>query len=382
MYAHGGSGNHGCEAIVRATAAMLDGHDGVLLSAAPEEDVRYGVNALCEVTKDTEKYNKASPRFLAAYAALKLRRDHRPMDILPFALATKTVKKGDVALSVGGDNYCYADREKYIMQHGVMRGRGAKTVLWGCSVEPELLNDPTVAKDIAAYDLITARESISYAALKRVNPNTVLVTDPAFTLRTESVALPGGFAVGNTVGINLSPLVLKAESADGVVLDSYIRLCRYILDSTDMSIAFIPHVVWDGNDDRLPLAKLCAALGDGDRTVQIDDMSCERLKGVIAACRFFVGARTHATIAAYSSLVPTLAIGYSVKARGIARDIFGNEDGLVLPVGDIRDGSAVTEAFKGLVRNEAQIKARLESVMPTHKAKALSAADRVKELMP
>lgn len=381
MYGHGGSGNHGCEAIVRSTAAMLDGYDSVLLSSAPEEETRYGVDNVCEVQKSAERYSKASPRFLAAYAALKLRHDHRPMDILPFALAARTVRKGDIALSVGGDNYCYADREKYIMQHGVMRRRGAKTVLWGCSVEPELLNDPAVARDIAAYDLITARESISYAVLKRVNANTVLVADPAFTLRADGSALPNGFAAGNTVGINLSPLVLKSESADGVVLDSYMRLCRYILDSTDMSIAFIPHVVWNGNDDRLPHGELYAAFAGNGRVATVEDCGCERLKGIIAACRFFVGARTHATIAAYSSLVPTLAIGYSVKARGIARDIFGNEEGLVLPVGDICDGDAVTAAFKRLVENEPQIKARLEGVMPAYKAKALSAADRVKELM-
>ena len=35
---------------------------------------------------------------------------------------------------------------------------------------------------------------------------------------------------------------------------------------------------------------------------------------------------------AYSSCVPTLVVGYSVKARGIARDIFGTEDRYVLPV--------------------------------------------------
>ena len=47
------------------------------------------------------------------------------------------------------------------------------------------------------------------------------------------------------------------------------------------------------------------------------------LKGFIARCRFFVGARTHATIAAYSSCIPTFSVGYSIKAKGIAQDIFG-----------------------------------------------------------
>ena len=64
----------------------------------------------------------------------------------------------------------------------------------------------------------------------------------------------------------------------------------------------------------------------------INDKNCMEIKGIISKCRFFIGARTHSTIAAYSTCVPTLAVGYSIKARGIARDIFGTEDNYVVPV--------------------------------------------------
>ena len=39
LYAHGGSGNHGCEAIVRTTVKMLESQ-AVLATTAPEEDRR------------------------------------------------------------------------------------------------------------------------------------------------------------------------------------------------------------------------------------------------------------------------------------------------------------------------------------------------------
>ncbi|MFR4670990.1 MAG: hypothetical protein ACLT69_14285 [Intestinibacter bartlettii] len=55
------------------------------------------------------------------------------------------------------------------------------------------------------------------------------------------------------------------------------------------------------------------------------------IKGYISRCRLY-RARTHATIAAYSTCVPTLVIGYSVKAKGIAKDIFGTYENYVLPV--------------------------------------------------
>lgn len=48
----------------------------------------------------------------------------------------------------------------------------------------------------------------------------------------------------------------------------------------------------------------------------IEDASCGDLKGYISRCRFLVAARTHASIAAYSTGVPALVAGYSVKARG------------------------------------------------------------------
>ena len=52
LYAHGGSGNHGCEAIVRATAQMLPGEDFCLISSRPAEDRFYGLDSLCKIVVD------------------------------------------------------------------------------------------------------------------------------------------------------------------------------------------------------------------------------------------------------------------------------------------------------------------------------------------
>ena len=40
----------------------------------------------------------------------------------------------------------------------------------------------------------------------------------------------------------------------------------------------------------------------------------------------FLGARTHSTIAAWSTLVPTIAVAYSIKAYGLVEYIFSKED--------------------------------------------------------
>ena len=104
----------------------------------------------------------------------------------------------------------------------------------------------------------------------------------------------------------------------------------------------------------------------------IGDHNCMELKGYIARCRFFVGARTHATIAAYSSCVPTLVLGYSVKSRGIARDLFGNEENYVLPVQSLQEPDELTKHFRWLVGHEKEIKDHLEKIMPEYISKAYS----------
>ena len=163
--------------------------------------------------------------------------------------------RGDVFLSIGGDNYCYPGTERLAVINRNLRKKGVKTVLWGCSVEPSLLENPVVAQDLGGFDLITARETISYEALKDVNPNTVLVADPAFTLERRDLPLPDGWVEGKMVGINASPLIL--DSGDGkLVMEAYRNLIRRILDTTDLNVVLVPHVVWESNDDRKVLTPL------------------------------------------------------------------------------------------------------------------------------
>lgn len=321
--------------------------------------MEYGVDQLCEVIQEQEQYSRFTPNFAKAYMHLKLTKDYIPLDKLYYKKAFDHVSKGDIALSIGGDNYCYADVKRYTMMHDMLLQRGAKTVLWGCSVEPSLLKDAAIAQDIARYSLITARESISYEALRSVNPHTILVPDPAFTLECRVPALPDSFVDGNMVGINLSPMVIEKESSSGLAMANYQKLIDYILAETTMGVALIPHVVWGFTDDRIPLRELYQKYQHTGRVAMVQDCTCTELKGIISRCRFFVGARTHATIAAYSTGVPTLVVGYSVKARGIARDLFGTENGYVLPVQNLKKESELLTAFKGIMDHESDIRRML-----------------------
>ena len=143
-----------------------------------------------------------------------------------------------------------------------------------------------------------------------------------------------------------------------------------ILETTECTIVFIPHVVWKENDDRKPLLQLYQEFKNSKRVILIENCNCMELKGYIARCRFFVGARTHATIAAYSSCVPTLVLGYSVKSRGIARDLFGTEENYVLSVQTMKEPDELKNHFKWIMKHENEIRNHLEEIMPEYISKA------------
>ena len=270
-------------------------------------------------------------------------------------------------------------------------------MLLGCSIEPELLGRQEIMKDLSAYHTIIARESITYNALKQAFygtgeedaqkaqvtsgiPYILCYPDPAFKLKAKELPLPEGFVEGNTVGINISPMVQDNEEKGGITIECYRELIRYIIEKTDMQIALIPHVIWQNNDDRKPIRQLYGDFKASGRVVEIGDGSCEELKGYIGRCSLFVGARTHATIAAYSSCVPTLVVGYSVKARGIARDLFGTDDHYVIPVQSLRQREDLVKGFRWLLERKDEMRDRLLRVMPEYQKEALLTGKEVDRL--
>lgn len=375
LYYHNGSYNHGCEAIIRGTAAILADKELTLFSREPESDRQYGLDQLVEVNEDLPlELTTTSLKYIWAAAIRRIFQNRYWITAFTRKPVFDKVHKGDVMLSIGGDNYCYAGTDILAHYHTALRKKGAKTVLWGCSVDPEYLN-AAVKADLAKYDLITARESISYGLLRGINPNTYLVPDPAFALQKVELLLPKEFVPGNTVGINVSPLIIQCESQKGVTMLNYQNLIQYILTQTDMCVALIPHVVEPKNDDNVVLQSLYEQFGGSGRICMIKDCNCMELKGYISRCRFFVGARTHATIAAYSSCVPTLVVGYSTKSKGIARDLFGTEEGYVISVQDLTEERALQKHFKWIYEHEEQIRHQLQRIIPSYCVKAYDAGN-------
>lgn len=381
IYGNGSAGNHGCEAITRGTVAVLGGeHSYTVHSARQEDDVRYGLDQLAELRPAMSPVKK-DLRFLLAYLKIKMTGVYTDMDGLSYVSEIRrAAQKCSVALSVGGDNYCYPGTEIYGWLNREYRKNGIKTVLWGCSVEPEVVAKPQVAKDLEGYNLIVTRESISYEAITKVQKNTILAPDPAFFMNPRACATDDRIKTRNVIGINVSPHILKCEATGGIAYANYRELISYILTNTDAFIALIPHVIWESNDDRTVLRRLYEDFDQHPRLILVEDHTAPELKYIISHCRMFVGARTHATIAAYSSCVPTLVVGYSVKARGIARDLLGTDDNYVLPVQTLKKENQLTDAFIWLSQQEYTVRAHLESILPAYLATSRVAMEAINNL--
>lgn len=386
LYAHGSSYNHGCEAIVRSTVDMLQLNykNAVLSSTDRKSDARFGLDKIVNIKsfkqKSILKRNSLKGYLYRVLSKLeKIDYDtYESMDKQRDLLRLKS----KVAISIGGDNYCYPGIRVELKEHNkLLNLKGVKTVLWGCSIEEHVAK--YCVQDLSKYSLITARESLTYSFLKKYNidTNVVLVADPAFTLKTEKVHIPWGDE--KVIGINVSPFMLKYNEKAEEAFNAVVDLVNYINNELKLKVVFVSHVgdeqMVDSNDiywiDKIyqKTSKENIVLGM--------DYNCMQLKYLISKLDFFIGARTHATIAACSTCVPTLVLGYSIKSQGIAKDIFGEIDKYVIKVNEIDSGKKLINAFSALYKDKDSIRKYLEDFMPEYIQRAYIGVKEVEKLL-
>ncbi|CAM4182150.1 polysaccharide pyruvyl transferase WcaK-like protein [Paenibacillus endophyticus] len=380
MFAHDGSLNRGCEAIVRSSTAIikerLSDAQVYLASTKPETDQ---VIAKLDGVYDgsTLAIKKYSYDWFLSSMKVKLFQDESYAFGKIHHNIIKNIKDMDVCLSIGGDNYCYGEQPGWYEINRRVKAQGKKLVLWGCSIGEEDMSERKL-EDLSTFDLILSRESITYQMLQSKGlKNVKLCADSAFTMEKEELPLPQGWQEGNTIGLNFSPLVWKRNKQSQAAVD---ELIIHILKSSNMSIALTPHVIINGNNDYEVLSAYFEKYKHTGRVMLLpDNLTAIQYKGYIARMRFFIGARTHATIAAYSNYVPTMVLGYSVKSKGIAKDIFGEEK-LVLDIKEISDSKLLINKFNEMTHEEESIIKQLKQSIPGIKKMSYKAVDYLSSL--
>jgi polysaccharide pyruvyl transferase WcaK-like protein len=225
---------------------------------------------------------------------------------------------------------------------------------------------------LEAHQMITVRESLTMNTLKKKGLTNVLpCADSAFLLEPERFNLPDNFT--DMVALNISPLLIRREPVSGMTIKAFRTLVQYILDKTEFGVSLIPHVVLPMDSDSDALSSVVEGLSDNPRIYRApDNLNAAQYKYIISRCRFGIFARTHASIAAYSTNIPAIVVGYSVKAAGLAADLGFSK--YLCPIESLTTQSVLVDYFQNLVKNEASLALLLESEMPEYKNRITSQA--------
>ena len=378
LFNHEGSKNHGCEAIVRGSMNIIENSDEkaefVLSSNNPSDDeILNNITVKAAKTRALTKVEK-----LIAAVDLKINNSETYALQKMYSPIVSDAEDCDVCLSVGGDTYCYGDNHGIQVLTRELKKRGKKTVLWGATIGAEDLSERKL-ESLRDFDAIFTREPITYELLKAngANDNIYLFSDPAFCMERVEVEPIDGFTRENTLGFNISPLVASGDPRKKEIAEDFLR---FVFENTTMKVLLVPHVVEENNNDYDFMKPIFEKFEHTGRIAILPpDLEARQYKGYIAGTRFFVGARTHSTIAAYSSGVPTIALGYSVKARGIAKDIFGEEK-YVLDIKAMTDYEELRDEFLKLLENENEIRRDLMKSIPLRMRSAMEAGEMLQKI--
>jgi polysaccharide pyruvyl transferase WcaK-like protein len=301
--------------------------------------------------------------------------------------------RASAVLAVGGDNYSldYSRAPKTCTDLDDLVVNGGKPlVIWCASVGPFSKNPDyeRYMTDHLKKVYIFARESLTveYLAELGLTENVYRVADPAFVMKPVEPDLEkfGLDIEPGSIGINLSPLMARFVSEGDI--GRWTALAADIIDrlakATDRKIYLIPHVMaTKSNDDYIFMKQVLSLVTkSNERIILIRPLfNAAETKWVISKMSVFAGSRTHSTIAALSSYVPTLSFAYSIKAKGINRDIYGHADFCI--GNDELNPQIAAEKTKCLLYKSEDIRKHLESCIPEIQKLAMSAGSALKGIL-
>jgi colanic acid/amylovoran biosynthesis protein len=383
LVGHGSFANRGCEAIVRTTVSLLRERwpDCAIVLASHEAEVDRTHPAARHV--DVVPHRRAARRYSAAWALSEAdRRVFRGAlgtARRVYSLLASQVASSDCMISIGGDNYSmdYGGPGRWLGLDALARRAGVPYVIWGASIGPfqSPKVDAAVMADLRRSLLVTVRETIShdYLADRGVVANVQHVADPAFLLEPEPTDVQAYWPDGEVVvGLNVSPLLrrYRRQSSGDRLAEITVVFLREALKDTRLGFLLVPHVTQPGNDDHIYLAHILDLLGATPRVrLAPRVLNACQLKHVISLCGALVAARTHATIAGFSSGVPTISLAYSQKAHGINRDLFG--DGRwTIDTRQLQSPHEVAERLLRLLSQREEVASHLQRQAQSAKAMA------------
>ena len=188
----------------------------------------------------------------------------------------------------------------------------------------------SAARSISYSGLVMARDSMSAACANELAKKSVSIKeyiDVAFGLPYELQSFPDGRV---HVGLNISALLwnggYEGHNQFGLKDDYRLlnrRIIEFFLSTENVTLHLVPHVVLQERsreNDYEVCYDLWRKYGNDRITLAPFFPGPIEAKSYISGMDFFVGARMHSTIAAFSSGVPTVPLAYSRKFIGMYED--------------------------------------------------------------
>lgn len=398
LVGNGPYSNRGCEAIVRGTMAILRhefAEDFRVTLGTYETPETVAAQAATE-TDPLITHVALNPPLTARWSWPWLQyRAMRCLGRSRYRMLDAFCASAACAVQIGGDNYTldYGLPSQFMRLDNYLRRQHLPVVLWGASVGPFEAAPafaPTMFAHFRTMRAIFLRESGSYEYLKEhgVDANLHRMADPAFAMAPVEppaeklgCALPEG-----AIGLNLSPLMAK-YTTNGDISEwtkTGADIVQRIADATDCDVVLIPHVTWARTNDHSLLRDIANLLCDSSRMKNrvyclSDKLSAAETKWVISRCAVFAGARTHSTIAALSTCVPTLSLAYSRKAVGLNQDIFGSQEHCLQPA-EITP-AIVAERIASLLAKRDAVRKHLSRVIPHIRESAMSSGAALRTIV-
>lgn len=383
--------NRGCEAIVRGTVKILRHYykdPSFLCVSFFQNQDQFEKQSREEfdpaiIHKSTNSNKKNGPMRGIQFAQRKLmpKRYIGSMykELFP------TINETEAVLSIGGDNYSldYGVPDLFTGLDTLVLENKKPIIIWGASVGPfEKIPgyEKYMKKHLQNVTGIFARESATVEYLNKIGviDNVYKVADPAFLMdATEPQSDKKIKIEEDSIGINLSPLMVRyfSDGDMGSWINTATKIVEHISNRTDNTIYLIPHVTTPNSNDYLFLKKVKenTKISKGKIILLSPIYNASETKWIISKMKLFAGSRTHSTIAALSSYVPTLSFAYSIKAKGINRDIFGHEDYCLDP--EKLTPEIVAKKIESMLETKNEIRAKLKVTIPNIENKALLAGE-------
>lgn len=200
-------------------------------------------------------------------------------------------------------------------------------------------------------DSIFCRDSLSLNNIPEgIRKKVFCVTDMAFKLPYDMAAKQEGIGL-NVSGLLWNSSLLRDKRDD--YRDCIIGVIEYSMKK-NIPLTIVPHVNDIGNsiDGDYAISKTLSEKYDNVKLAPAFKNPVEA-KSYISQFDFFIGSRMHATIAASSMGIPTLAIAYSKKFDGLYRDL---DYKYVIPKENINRRN-VCKTLDTMIHNWSEVKA-------------------------